>query len=81
MVENTDALWDDGVAPELALDFDLPNTSSREALATLAGSFTVFFLIYQSMNLFTNGGKDNNPALSHATDGVAVDFSASRTPP
>ena len=75
MVENTDALWDDGVAPELALDFDLSNTSSKEALMTWGGAFGVFFLLYQSISLWTNGAKDDNPALSHATDAVVPDYS------
>jgi hypothetical protein len=76
LVESTDAIWDDGVAPELALDFDVPNTSSREALMTLAGGFGLFFLLYQGLSLWTNGAKDNNPALSHATDVVVPDYSA-----
>jgi hypothetical protein len=75
IVENTDAVWDDGVAPELALDFDVPNTSSKEALMTLAGGFSMFFLLYQGLSLWTNGAKDNNPALSHATDVVVHDYS------
>ena len=78
MVESTDALWDDGVAPELALDFDLPNTSSKEALMTLVGTFTGFFLLYQGIGLVTNGGKDNNPALSHATDMAVPDYAKPR---
>mmetsp|Transcript_10898 Transcript_10898/g.26186 ORF Transcript_10898/g.26186 Transcript_10898/m.26186 type:complete len:84 (+) Transcript_10898:87-338(+) len=38
MPENADAVWDDGVAPELALDFDMPNISSRQALMSLVGA-------------------------------------------
>jgi hypothetical protein len=72
MTENTDCLWDDGVAPELALDFDLPNTSSREALMTLGGVLSVFALFYQSLKLFST---DGNPALKHATDCVVPDYS------
>jgi hypothetical protein len=43
LIENYDAVWDDGVAPELALDFDAPNISSKEALTTLMGAFGVFY--------------------------------------
>ncbi|GAX18393.1 hypothetical protein FisN_15Lh312 [Fistulifera solaris] len=75
MTENLDAVWNDGVAPELALDFDMPNTSSKEALFTWMGTLTGFFVLYQGISLVTNGAKDNNPALSHATDVVVPDYS------
>jgi hypothetical protein len=74
MTENSDCLWDDGVAPELALDFDLPNTSSREALMTLGGVFFGFFVFYQGIKATTNT-ETANPALNHSTDCVVRDFS------
>ena len=37
-MEQNDCLWDDGVAPELALDFDSQHISSTEALATWLGA-------------------------------------------
>ena len=64
-------LWDDGVAPELALDFDCPNISSREALLTTVGVFSGFALLYQVLK-FTC---PENPALSHETDCVIPDYS------
>jgi hypothetical protein len=64
-------LWDDGVAPELALDFDLPNVSSREALLTMVGVFSSFAVLYHVLNFLG----PENPALSHETDCVIPDYS------
>jgi hypothetical protein len=75
MAENSDALWDDGVAPELALDFDCPNVSSSEALQTFLGTFLGFGVLMLGIYVVTGGAEDNNPAYSHATDGVDVDYS------
>lgn len=75
MTENSDVLWDDGVAPELALDFDVPNVSSREALYTWLGVFAGFFALFQTINFVTNGAVDDNPAFSHDTDCVDLDYS------
>jgi hypothetical protein len=72
-VENTDVLWDDGVAPELALDFDAPHISSKEALYTWFGAFSGFVVLYNVIKMSSSG--DGNPALSHATDCVVPDYS------
>ena len=74
-MEDYDALWDDGVAPELALDFDAPHISSREALYTWLGVLSGFAILYQGIKLWTGGAVDDNPALSHATDCVGEDYS------
>jgi len=63
------------VAPELALDFDMPNTSSGEAVAWFTGGFGVFALIYGVLKV-AFAGPDDNPALPHATDCVDQDYSA-----
>ena len=63
------------MCPELALDFDLPNTSSGEAAATLGGVLTFFYCLYQGIGLMTNNAKDNNPSLPHHTDVVVPDYS------
>jgi hypothetical protein len=39
-VEQNDIVFDDGVAPELALDFDSQHISSTEALLTWASALT-----------------------------------------
>mmetsp|Transcript_6718 Transcript_6718/g.9402 ORF Transcript_6718/g.9402 Transcript_6718/m.9402 type:complete len:129 (-) Transcript_6718:246-632(-) len=50
--EQTDAVWDDGVAAELALDFDCPNISSYQALLMLiGGGFGFFGLTYYLVSL------------------------------
>jgi hypothetical protein len=69
--ENRDCLWDDGVAPELALDFDAPNVSSSEALWTLMGAFGVFVIYYNIIKYTVV----ENPALGHETDCVYPDYS------
>ena len=40
--EERELLWDDGVAPELALDFDAPELSKWEGLAWWAGGLGFF---------------------------------------
>jgi hypothetical protein len=72
MTENSDCLWDDGVAPELALDFDLPNVSSQEALLTLGGVFLGIFTFFQ---VVIKNLAPTNPALAHYTDCVVPDYS------
>ncbi|GKZ00860.1 hypothetical protein MPSEU_001037700 [Mayamaea pseudoterrestris] len=73
LIENYDALWDDGVAPELALDFDMPSVSSGEALQTFMLAFGAFAGLYGVLCLISSG--DDNPALSHASDCVDKDWS------
>jgi len=73
LAENNDAIWDDGVAPELALDFDMPHMSSREALGTWMFGFGVFFAFYQFLKLVRDPNVDN-PALSHSTMLVEQDY-------
>jgi len=74
MTENSDCLWDDGVAPELALDFDAPHISSREGLYSWLAALSGFAFLYQGIKWWTNGAVDDNPALSHATDVVVKDY-------
>lgn len=59
-------MWDDGVAPELALDFDAPHISSSEALWTATGAFALFFVLYQVIAVVAP--EDANPALEHGVD-------------
>jgi hypothetical protein len=75
MTENSDALWDDGVAPELALDFDAPHISSREGLYSWLAGLSTFAILYQVIKFWTNGAVDDNPALPHVTDLVDKDYS------
>ena len=73
MAENNDALWDDGVAPELALDFDVSHISSREALGTWLFAFGLLGGFYQFLKLIYDPEVDN-PALDHSTLMVCEDY-------
>ncbi|KAL7567146.1 hypothetical protein ACA910_009472 [Epithemia clementina (nom. ined.)] len=74
--ENMDAVWDDGVAPELALDFDAPHISTREAVLTLLSAFGVFWLFFQAIKVaHRNLLLGENPALGHYYDIVDKDYS------
>lgn len=44
LVEQYDAIWDDGVAPEVTLDFDCQHISSAEGLAMWLVSIMKYFL-------------------------------------
>ena len=46
-MENIDAVWNDGVAPELALDFDCQHIDSREGFLMWLGGFGAFATLYQ----------------------------------
>jgi hypothetical protein len=43
--ENHDLVWDDGVAPELCIDFDAPFISKYEGLAMWLGGIAFFGLV------------------------------------
>lgn len=45
--EEHELIWHDGVAPEQALDFDVPHISTRQALLMWLGGFGFFFGLYQ----------------------------------
>jgi hypothetical protein len=61
-VENHDIIFDDGVAPELAIDFDSQHISSGEAVASLLGMFGVLASFYQLVK-WTNP-VEQNPAVN-----------------
>lgn len=69
MVENDDCLFDDGVAPELALDFDSQHISSVEALACWAGALGGLGLFWA----FLNSTGIESPAASRSFDMVVED--------
>lgn len=54
-------MWDDGVAPELALDFDSQHISTTEALLTWAAAMTGLGLFYNFVAWTDPEGK--NPAV------------------
>jgi hypothetical protein len=62
LVENHDVIFDDGVAPELALDFDCQHVSSGEALFMWASAFGGLALFYQWVKSTSPEGQ--NPAVN-----------------
>jgi hypothetical protein len=45
--EEYDLIWADACAPEVCIDFDAPNISTRKALKWFLGAFGGFFTLYQ----------------------------------
>jgi hypothetical protein len=72
LAENNDAIWDDGVAPELALDFDMPHISTREAMGSWLLGFGAFAVFFQFLKLVFDP-ETHNPALPHSTVMVDID--------
>mmetsp|Transcript_13890 Transcript_13890/g.40625 ORF Transcript_13890/g.40625 Transcript_13890/m.40625 type:complete len:124 (-) Transcript_13890:192-563(-) len=62
LVENSDAVWDDGVAPELAFDFDCQHISSQEGLAWWLGGIGFFTSVYQFVK--STDPESMNPAVN-----------------
>ncbi len=62
LVEQYDAIWDDGVAPEVTLDFDCQHISSGEGLAMWFGGFAFFVTMYQVVKASDPQAK--NPAVN-----------------
>lgn len=46
MNENHELVWNDGVAPEVCLDFDAPNVSMGEAFAWWSGGLAFFAAVF-----------------------------------
>jgi hypothetical protein len=67
-VENNDAVFDDGVAPELALDFDCQHVDSTEGLFSWLGGLSCFAILYQVVKLTDPAGK--NPAVNRSMNVV-----------
>lgn len=62
LVENNDAVFDDGVAPELGLDFDCQHVNSTEGLFSWLGGLSLFVGLYQFVKSTNPEGK--NPAVN-----------------
>lgn len=61
-MENNDAVWDDGVAPELALDYDCQHVSSTEGILSWLGGLSLFAGLYQLVKISDPPSK--NPAVN-----------------
>mmetsp|Transcript_15964 Transcript_15964/g.21907 ORF Transcript_15964/g.21907 Transcript_15964/m.21907 type:complete len:85 (+) Transcript_15964:33-287(+) len=62
LIENHDCTFDDGVAPEMALDFDCQHVSRTEGLLWWLGGFGFFAAVYQIVKATDPEGK--NPAVN-----------------
>eukprot|EP00585_Thalassiosira_rotula_P010215 CAMPEP_0196141428 /NCGR_PEP_ID=MMETSP0910-20130528/9737_1 /TAXON_ID=49265 /ORGANISM="Thalassiosira rotula, Strain GSO102" /LENGTH=140 /DNA_ID=CAMNT_0041402585 /DNA_START=44 /DNA_END=466 /DNA_ORIENTATION=+ len=71
LVEQFDAIWDDGVAPEVTLDFDCQHISSAEGLAMWLGGLGFFATMYQVVKTTNPEGK--NPAVNRRMNAVGED--------
>jgi hypothetical protein len=68
MTEQQDAIWDDGVAPEVTLDFDCQHISSWEGLAMWLGGFGFFATLFQVVKASDPHSK--NPAINRVANNV-----------
>lgn len=66
LVEHYDAIWDDGVAPEVTLDYDCQHISSGTALAWWLGGLGFFVTLTQVVKASNPGAK--NPAVNRKMD-------------
>jgi len=60
--EHNDAIFDDGVAPEVALDFDCQHISKTEGGLTWLGALTCYVLLYQAVKF--SDPESKNPAVN-----------------
>jgi hypothetical protein len=78
LVENNDAVWDDGVAPELALDFDCQHVSKTEGIFSWLGGLGLFVGLYQVVKMTDPQSK--NPAVNRKMN-VVVEPPRTGPPP
>lgn len=71
LVEDHELVWDDGVAPELTIDFDSQHVSTGEGLAWWLGGLGFFTGLFQFCKTFDMEG--NNPAVNRKAD-IVGDF-------
>ena len=63
-MEEHDLIWDDGVAPEVTIDFDAPHISKEEGALWWLGGLGFFFMLYQLIGLTDPESK--NPAVNRS---------------
>eukprot|EP00557_Chaetoceros_sp_GSL56_P004104 CAMPEP_0176487930 /NCGR_PEP_ID=MMETSP0200_2-20121128/6421_1 /TAXON_ID=947934 /ORGANISM="Chaetoceros sp., Strain GSL56" /LENGTH=126 /DNA_ID=CAMNT_0017884845 /DNA_START=66 /DNA_END=446 /DNA_ORIENTATION=+ len=78
LVENNDAVWDDGVAPELALDFDCQHVSKTEGILSWLGGLGLFVALFQVVKM--SDPQSKNPAVNRKMN-VVVDSPRTGPPP
>lgn len=70
LVENIDAVWDDGVAPEMCLDFDCQHVDSTEGLMWWLGGFGFFATLYQVVK--ATKPEDKKPCVNRINNDIVV---------
>lgn len=70
LVENHDAVWDDGVAPEVALDFDCQHISKGEGVMWWLGGLAFFTGLFQFVK--STDPESKNPAVNRKMN-IVVD--------
>mmetsp|Transcript_8363 Transcript_8363/g.7924 ORF Transcript_8363/g.7924 Transcript_8363/m.7924 type:complete len:128 (+) Transcript_8363:115-498(+) len=68
LIENNDAVFDDGVSPELALDFDCQHVSRTEGLYSWLAGLSGFVALFQFVKSTDPEGK--NPAVNRVMNVV-----------
>lgn len=68
LVEEHDLVWDDGVAPELTIDFDAAHVSKSEGLAFWLGGLGFFVGLYQLVRWIDPAAQ--NPAVNRSMNMV-----------
>lgn len=71
-------MWDDGVAPELALDFDCQHVSRQEGLLSWMSGLGLFVGLYQFVK--STDPESKNPAVNRKMN-VVVDAPRTGPPP
>ena len=71
LVEDHELVWDDGVAPELAIDFDAQHISKGEGLAWWLGGFGFFGIVMGIAWLSDPASK--NPAVGREVAMIPFD--------
>mmetsp|Transcript_29580 Transcript_29580/g.49090 ORF Transcript_29580/g.49090 Transcript_29580/m.49090 type:complete len:123 (+) Transcript_29580:28-396(+) len=72
LVENHDCLFDDACAPELALDFDCQNISTKEGIASWMLGIGGFVTLYMTVK-YISDPPAKNPAIERGeSDDVVI---------
>jgi hypothetical protein len=71
LTENHDLIFDDGVAPEMAIDFDCQHISTGEAILTTSAMFGFLAVVFQLIKATDPEGQ--NPAVNRTVMNMVVE--------
>uniref|UniRef100_A0A7S2V6V6 Uncharacterized protein n=1 Tax=Fibrocapsa japonica TaxID=94617 RepID=A0A7S2V6V6_9STRA len=74
--ENSELIWDDGVAPETCLDFECEEVSTTEAVLSLLGGFALFGTVYTLVKWSDPASKKTTASRIHSLpfDGLKAEL-------